>query len=141
MRWGAVALACVGLVAVGLCPALAVEAADESAMRAIVDRQIGAFRADDGDLAFSMATPNLRAIFGSSSGFMAMVRQGYRPVYRPRSYAFAPGRDGQSGPEVPVLIEDDAGARWTAIYSFERQPDGTWAISGCRLVKVAELGV
>jgi Domain of unknown function (DUF4864) len=29
-----------------------------------------------------------------------------------------------------VTIVDKAGKSWTALYAFERQPDGTWRISG-----------
>lgn len=117
----------------------AVEPADHDAMRTVVDRQIEAFRADDFDRAFAMASPALKALFGSPTAFSAMVRQGYGPVYRPRRYTFGASRDGGTGPELSVLIEDQAGQDWTAIYSFEQQPDGTWAVSGCRLVKTPEL--
>lgn len=125
-------------VLVGAASAAALEAGDSERMRSLVDRQIEAFRADGGARAFSMASPTLQGMFGSPERFMAMVREAYRAVYRPRSYTFGEVRDGTAGPELSVLIEDGDGVDWTAIYSFERQADGSWAISACRLVKIAE---
>ena len=116
----------------------AVEPVDQQTMRSIIDQQIEAFRADDGSRAYAIASPTVRMMFGSPDAFMVMVRQGYQPVYRPKSYLFGPARDGDSGPELSVLIEDQAGSSWTAVYSFEKQPDGSWAVSGCRLVKTPE---
>lgn len=67
---------------------------------------------------------------------MELVREGYRPVYQHRRYSFGDARDGNdAGVEQPVDIQDEAGADWVAIYSLEKQPDGSWRISGCRLVK------
>lgn len=118
--------------------ALAVEPADRAQMQGLVDRQIEAFRADDADRAYALASPAIRSMFGSAERFMAMVKGGYRPVYRPRRYEFGESRDGQAGPELFVRLDDSEGAGWTAIYSFEKQPDGGWAISGCRLVKAPD---
>lgn len=115
--------------------ATALEEGDRTALRSLVDRQIDAFRHDDGVTAFSFATPGLREMFGDPERFMSMVRDGYRPVYRPRNYAFGPDRDAAAGPELSLRIQDEAGADWDAVYSFEKDADGSWRISGCRLVK------
>lgn len=121
--------------------AVALEDGDRSALRSAVDRQIEAFRADDAAGAFALASPALREMFVSPDRFMGMVRQGYRPVYRPKSYEFGETRDAEAGPELSVRIDDADGIGWTAVYSFERQPDGTWAISGCRLVRAPDQSV
>lgn len=114
---------------------LAIEEGDRTALRSLVDKQIDAFRHDDGATAFSFASPGLRDMFGDPERFMSMVRDGYRPVYRPRSYAFGPEKDAATGPELSVRVQDEAGADWDAVYSFEKDPGGVWRISGCRLVK------
>ena len=62
--------------------------AEKGAIRKVIEAQIGAFRADDGERAFGYASPNIRQIFRSAENFMAMVRNGYQPVYRPRSVRF-----------------------------------------------------
>ena len=113
----------------------AIEEGDRAALRNLVERQIDAFRHDDGPTAFSFASPGLRDMFGDPDRFMSMVRDGYRPVYRPRSYAFGPEQDAASGPELSLRVQDEVGADWDAVYSFEKDAGGAWHISGCRLVK------
>lgn len=115
--------------------ALALDAADEKAGREIVAKQLEAFKADDGEAAFGYAAPSIKGMFGGAGSFLDMVRRSYPPVYRPRTYAFGASRDVADGFEQAVEIQDQAGVDWDAIYSFERQPDGSWKISGCRLVK------
>ncbi len=71
---------------------------------------------------------------------MAMVRQGYQPVYRPRSYSF--GALQATGGEMmqAVDIVDADGALWTAVYTLAQQADGTWRITSCSLVKKPSVG-
>lgn len=114
-------------------------AADRAEFQRIITGQIEAFRADDGERAYGYAAPGIRRIFPNSSIFMQMVKQGYRPVYRPQSFSFEPaGADplGQSSQRVRIIGPD--GKTYEALYSMERQPDGTWRISGCALVEVPE---
>src|SRR6188768_2675750 len=61
---------------------------DRAAIRDIIGRQVEAFRRDDGDAAFGLASPTIQGMFGTSEIFMDMVRQGYQPVYRPRVFDF-----------------------------------------------------
>lgn len=136
--WPTLRLALGSVVIAAAWPALALDDGDRTGLRAVVGRQIEAFRSDDSMAAFALASPALREMFGSPDLFMRMVREGYRPVYRPRRYEFGEARDGAGGPEMAVRIDDADGVGWTALYSFERQPDGSWAISGCRLVKAPE---
>lgn len=121
--------------------ALAIDDGDRSAFRTAIDRQIAAFRSDDAAAAWSEASPGIQGMFGSADNFMAMVRQGYPPVYRPKRYEFGDAKDAEAGPEQNVRIDDAEGIGWTAIYSFEKQPDGHWAISGCRLVRSPDQAV
>jgi hypothetical protein len=71
-------------------PALA--PGDAAAIRATIERQIEAFRADDAVRAFALADANIQSMFGSPERFMAMVRAGYAAIYRPRNHAFGDGR-------------------------------------------------
>lgn len=113
----------------------AVEEADRSAGRDVVAKQIEAFRRDDAGGAYAFAAPGIRALFGSDEAFLDMVRRAYPPIHRPRIYSFGAAQDIERGFEQAVTIQDGAGADWDAVYTFERQPDGTWMISACRLVK------
>ncbi len=106
---------------------------DRAAIRAVIDSQIAAFRRDDGDAAFSYAAPAIQHMFGTVDNFMAMVRGGYRPVYRPQTYHFGAVAmvDGQIVQKVHVVGPD--GGAVTAFYIMEKQPDGSWRIAGCSL--------
>jgi len=110
--------------------------ADQSAFQEIINDQIAAFNADDGLRAYSHAAPVIKQLFPSPDVFMSMVRQGYQPVYRQKSFSFGAVLDDMGRPSQEVTIVDVNGQTWTAIYSFERQANGSWKISGCRLVKV-----
>jgi len=102
----------------------------------IITEQIGAFNADDASRAFSFASPLLQRYFATPENFMAMVKQGYQPVYRQHSYKFADTFTDTAGRLAQkVLIVDLNGKVWTAIYTFEKQPDGSWRISSCSLVE------
>jgi hypothetical protein len=74
-------------------------------------------------------------LFGSVERFMSMVRQGYQPVYRPRSMAFGELAtvDGQVTQELAVIGPD--GTPRIALYTMEQQPDGSWRIAGCQLLE------
>lgn len=112
--------------------------ADRAAIRNIIDSQIAAFRRDDGETAFSFAAPSIRQMFGTVDNFMAMVRGGYLPVYRPQTYRFGAIEmvDDLIVQKVHIIGPD--GRAVTAFYIMEKQPDGTWRIAGCSLGKPEE---
>ena len=123
-----------GLTA-GAAPAMAqdLSEADRSAIRDTIQRQVEAFRRDDGEAAFGLASPSIQGMFGSSETFMDMVRQGYRPVYRPQVFDFTEivTLNGQVTQKVHVVGPD--GRPVTAFYPMTRLPDGTWRVNGCIL--------
>lgn len=117
-------------------PARAADDGDRSTGRDLITRQIEAFRHDDAASAFAFASPGIREMFGGSErSFLDMVQRAYPAVNRPRSFTFGPARDVGEGFEQSLAIQDEQGADWDAVYSLERQPDGSWKISGCRMVK------
>lgn len=109
--------------------------ADAAAIRAVIEGQIEAFRADDGERAYGYAAPGIKQLFPSVEGFMRMIRLGYSPVYRPSAVVFGALRESPHGPVKEVFLTDQAGNAWTALYTLERQEDGSWLISGCWLVR------
>ena len=114
---------------------------DKSTFQSIITGQIEAFRADDGERAYSYAAPMIRKIFPNPETFMAMVRQGYAQVYRPQSYQFgAAGFSASGRPTQRVTIVGPDGISYEAIYTMEQQPDGSWQINGCAIVRAPELG-
>lgn len=113
--------------------ARAQQSSDGVAVQSVISNQIAAFRAGDGDRAYSYAAPRIRQMFPSPGIFMQMVEQGYEPVYRPRSFAFI---DQQLGNDEAVQFVDLVGpdaAAWIAMYTLARQADGSWKITGCQL--------
>ena len=107
---------------------------DSAAIRSLIQNQIDAFRADDGVSAWSFAAPGIQTIFPSPGIFMQMVRDQYQPVYRPQSVTFGAVADGPSGPMAKVYLVGPDGKNYVAVYTLERQPDGSWKISGCYIV-------
>jgi hypothetical protein len=114
---------------------------DKQAFRDVITSQIEAFRAEDGAAAYSHAAPAIKQIFPNPDIFMNMVRQGYQPVYRPQSFRFGDATLSASGrPIQRVSIVGPDGLSYEAVYTMERQPDGSWQISGCAIVRAPELG-
>ena len=109
---------------------------DEAQFRSVIQDQIAAFRADDGPRAYGHAAPMIRQIFPNPEMFMGMVRKAYQPVYRPQSYSFGKAGFSASGrPIQKVTLVGPDGLTYEAIYTMERQPDGSWQISGCAIVR------
>lgn len=115
--------------------------ADKAQFRQIISDQMAAFRAGDAATAFGFASPALQAKFGSAAMFMEMVRGGYQPVYRPKAVDFGAVVDRLQGPEQQVFVTGPDGGRYLAHYMMERQPDGSWRISGCYLERVQDESV
>jgi hypothetical protein len=117
--------------------AQAIDATDAQAIEQVIDSQLKAFAADNGAEAYGFAAPIVRQIFPDPGTFMAMVKRGYLPVYRNKSYDFGESFvDGQGRPSQRVLITGLDGKRHEAVYTMEKQADGSWKIAGCYLLEV-----
>ncbi len=109
--------------------------ADQASIRAMISNQIEAFRHDDGNAAYGFASPTIQGLFPTPDQFMSMVRNAYQPVYRPQSVTFGQLSDSPAGPVQKVFLVGPDGKSYVAVYSLQRQPDGTWRINGCTLVE------
>jgi hypothetical protein len=136
LRRALIATALVLALAPALAGAQTVPAADARAVRAVIEAQLEAFRRDDARRAFSYATPGIRDSFGTPEKFMAMVREQYAVVYRPRSVSFEEPVIVGEDLVQPVRMTDGYGHAWMAIYPMARQPDGSWRINGCHLARL-----
>lgn len=113
---------------------------EKSEFQRIITAQISAFRADDGPTAYSYAAPVVRGIFPTPEIFMSMVKRGYGPVYRPQSFSFTEALiDPLGRPAQKMRVVGPDGKTYEALYSMEKQPNGTWRISGCTLLEVPGL--
>ncbi len=111
---------------------------DVSVAQAIIRSQEQAFARDDADAAYSYAAPAIHAMFPDADEFMAMVRRGYQPVYRHKSFEFGEGRAAGGRIAQTVRIIDADGNPWDALYTLEQQADGSWKITGCVLKTVGQ---
>jgi hypothetical protein len=113
--------------------------ADKAAFQSVISGQIDAFRAEDGPRAYGYAAPMIKQAFPNPDIFMNMVRNGYQPVYRPQSFTFGEAGFSASGrPIQTVTVVGPDGITYEAIYTMERQPDGSWQISGCAIVRAPD---
>jgi hypothetical protein len=117
-------------------PALTGE--DLIAIRAVINRQIDAFRRDDAREAFALVSPDVQETFGTPERFLDTVRFSYRAVYRPATVVFLDlavmGHDAVQR----VQLTDRTGMVWVAYYAMQRQRDGSWRTNGCHLVQPAK---
>jgi len=126
------------LLALALNWTAAARADDVAAAQSVIRAQEQAFSRDDAAAAYSHAAPEIRQIFPQADIFMQMVRQGYAPVYRHRSFEFGEARVTGSHIAQRVHIVDDNGEAWEAMYTLEMQPDGSLKITGCSLLKAGQ---
>ena len=111
--------------------------ADRQEIRNVIERQLEAFRRDDGVTAFSFAAPGVRAQFRTPANFMKMVRDSYPAVYRPRAVRILdPAVVGGEIVQAVEVVGPD-GTVMMALYTMQHQPDKAWRIAGCRLVPTA----
>ena len=117
-----------------------ISATDKAEFQRIITAQITACRADDGPAAYDFAAPVVRNIFPTPEIFMAMVKQGYPQVYRPQSFNFTEALiDPLGKPAQKMTVVGPDGKSYIALYSMEKQPDGTWRISACTLLEIPGL--
>ncbi|HSO48282.1 MAG TPA: DUF4864 domain-containing protein [Rhizobiaceae bacterium] len=111
----------------------AVPQSDALATQQVINDQIAAFKAGDGERAYSHAAPSIKQVFTTVDRFMGMVQTGYMPLYNPDSFVF--GRNAFISGQVhqEVIVTDPQGKQWQAVYTLVRQPDGSWKINGVKL--------
>jgi len=111
---------------------------DIAAAQGVIRAQEQAFSRDDAAAAYSYAAPAIQEIFPQADIFMSMVRGSYAPVYRHRSFEFGEARIAAGKIAQRVHIIDGDGVAWEALYTLERQPDGSLKITGCSLLKAGQ---
>jgi hypothetical protein len=111
---------------------------DVTAAQTIINSQVEAFGRDDAATAYSYAAPAIQSMFPQADIFLSMVQRNYAPVYRHKSFEFGEARvaDGKIAQRVHII--DANGEAWEALYTLEREPDGSIKISGCVLLKAGQ---
>jgi hypothetical protein len=119
--------------------ALPAGAADDvAAAQSVIRSQAEALGRDDAATAYSYAAPAIHDMFPQADIFLFMVQHSYAPVYRHKSFEFGEARvaDGQIAQRVHIVDAD--GEAWEALYTLEREPDGSLKIIGCVLLKAGQ---
>jgi len=118
-------------------PARAGEPAD--AIRAVIDAQLQALRANDLPGAFAHASPMIQSKFRTPDIFGQMVETGYPMIWRPAGHQMLDLVETARGPVQKVLFQDRQGRFYEAAYEMV-QVDGVWRIDGVYLRPVAGAG-
>lgn len=127
------------LLALMVGPATVSHAEDDlAAAQKVITAQVDALGRDDAATAYSYAAPALKGVFTDPNVFMAMVKKGYAPVYRHKSFEFGKAQAAANQIAQRVTIVDAEGQAWEALYTLERQSDGSMKISGCTLIKAGQ---
>jgi uncharacterized protein DUF4864 len=126
------------LFSVALHPAPALAADDIAAAQSVIRAQEQAFGRDDAAAAYSYAAPAIKQIFPAADIFMSMVENSYAPVYRHKSFEFGETKVEGNWIGQRVHIIDANGEAWEALYTLEQQPDGSYKITGCSLLKAGQ---
>lgn len=108
---------------------------NQAAIRHVIASQMKAFEHDNGVAAFDYSSPKLRARFHDAGHFMRMVRENYKPVYRPSQVSFGALDTLGDGTKVQhVLVVDADGKTHEALYVMEHEKDGKWLVAGVLLM-------
>ncbi|MFW1676474.1 DUF4864 domain-containing protein [Pontibacter sp. JAM-7] len=107
----------------------------QAAKHVIVD-QITAFLHDDNARAYSHAAPIIRQQFPTVEAFMQMVTHAFKPVWKPRQYAFGMSAklNNQQLMQQLFVIGPD-GKSYEALYTLMLQGSGDYKILAVRVIE------
>jgi len=108
-------------------------ASDWKSIKQVIAAQRAALIAGEGKKAFGYATPAIRAQFGEADIFMAMVQVGYPALLTARYTEFLEGAVIDGLIIQPLRLVDADNSVRVALYTMEKQKNGAWRISGCRI--------
>ncbi len=114
-------------------------AAQDAPIRATIEHQLQAFQADDFATAFTYASPNIKAIFGTPENFGRMVSEGYPMVHRPAAVKMLELREVAGGLWQRVMITDQSGRTHLLDYQMIEAENG-WQINAVHLLKAEGVG-
>ncbi|MEQ6204578.1 DUF4864 domain-containing protein [Sulfitobacter sp. HNIBRBA2951] len=107
--------------------------AQDADIRATINQQFEAFKADDFATAFTFASPNLQRLFQSPQNFGRMVTQGYPMVWRPAAIDYLELREEGGTYFQRIQIADAKGAFHYLEYRMLETTDG-WRINGVQVL-------
>ena len=103
------------------------------AIQRVISAQRAALIAGDGKKAFAYASPGIQAQLGDAVAFMTMVHDGYSVLLTARYVVFLEGAVIDGAVIQPLRLIDADNTVRVALYTMEKQSNGTWRVSGCRI--------
>jgi Domain of unknown function (DUF4864) len=116
-------------------PAETARSDDRTAIQSTIRKQLDALASDNGESAYSFAAPSVKTQYRNPATFLSMVREGYAAIYRHKRAQFGELSERGERRVQTVRLTDQGDGIWTALYTLEKQPDGSWLISGCTLTR------
>jgi hypothetical protein len=132
----AVLLAAMGVFGSATRDALAQDSlppAEWKAIRRVITEQRSALHVGDARKAFAYASPSIQAQFNDAATFMTMVRDAYASLLTARYVEFLDGAVIEGLVIQPLRLIDADNTVRVALYTMEKQKDGSWRISSCRI--------
>ncbi|MEL7429068.1 MAG: DUF4864 domain-containing protein [Pseudomonadota bacterium] len=117
----------------GSANAQAVTPEAETATQAVIADQLNAFQERDHARAFSHAAPTIKQVFKSEENFINMVKGGYGVLYNPDNYIFGRNFDVDGTIHQELIVTEQNGKQWQAVYTLKQMPDGSWKITGVKM--------
>jgi hypothetical protein len=111
---------------------------DVASAQSVIRAQEQAFVRNDAAAAYSYAAPAIKKLFPQADIFLYMVQNSYAPVWRHKSFEFGEARTEGKWVAQRVHIIDADGEAWEALYTLEQEPDGSFKITGCSLLKAGQ---
>jgi hypothetical protein len=102
-------------------------------IRQTIEQQFTAMAQGDFARAFSYASPNIQALFGTAQQFEMMVRQGYPMVIAPREMRLGPLRQVAGNWWQRVMVLDQMGQTHALDYMMVETPQG-WQINAVQVL-------
>lgn len=108
-------------------------AAEWQAIQQVIAAQRAAIIAGEAEKAFSYASPGIQQQFGDAASFLAMVDAAYAELESARYVEFLEGAVIDGIVVQPLRLIDADNTVRVALYTMEKQADGEWRISSCRI--------
>lgn len=105
-------------------------------IRAAIRGQLLALSERDATRAYSFLTPATKDFFTNAPAFLRTLLAQMQPLASVKGYAFSDTEREATDAIQSVLFADRRGTEWSARFTMERQPDGSWGIKSCKVEPV-----
>lgn len=112
---------------------------DVEAIHEVVQTQLDAFAVEDAQRAFDQASDSTQALLGSPEALMDIVREWFRPLYRPQKTEFLPADVLGDQALQEVVITDGNSTVWIAIFQMSMNDEADWKIDSYHLIETASV--